>query len=510
MLLVVVRRIFAPVLVCALSFCIANAQVPSAALPGAALRGVLGVNKFDLGSQYLGIASSGDGSAPYLAVTPAMGLKAIADAGDKGMGFVRVMAAGYGPTMPSQVNLPSHNELLLWQQNPAAYWSRLDKMYNDLAAHNVKIIPSFIWNPFEFPAITGETLATMITDPASRSQTLLRQYIAEYIGRYKNRRSILFYELTNELNYEADIDIRTLCLQAFPAANCISYANFTTAQMNGFAAGMVSYIKSLDPSHQVGSGYSLVRPAAYHLMAQPGFAPAGPDWTQDTREQFRTMEVLLHEPFDLVSIHIYPGTLLWNNPAGTEYLTLDAAAAAAQSVGKRLYVGEFGDNSDSPFMRSMLQRFVTDHVAYASVWVWEFYQATPWQSTNVTYAPGSSLEPGFTDALNSILARAAGSSTWSDDGRPRVVLTSPLPCATVSGSIELYAVASALRPIAKVEFSVDGNVVGTATAAPYHVPYAVAARGFHRIQATAFSGNQEATASEPVVFQSYTGHCTVP
>jgi hypothetical protein len=149
-------------------------------------------------------------------------------------------------------------------------------------------------------------------------------------------------------------------------------------------------------------------------------------------------------------------------------------------------------------------------VANASVWVWEFYQASTWQSTDVTYAAGSSLEPGFTNAMDTVLAQAAGGGTWADPGTPRVVITWPLPCATLSGTIEMYAVASASAPVQKVEFTIDGAPVGTSTAPPYHVPFTVAATGNHRLGATAFTATSQASTSVPVVLQRPNGACVVP
>jgi hypothetical protein len=476
--------------------------------PGA-LHGVLGANKFDLAKQYEGTASNGDGSSAYLAVTKAMGLKSIADAANNGFAFLRVSAAGYGPVTATQIDIQGANDLWLWMNDPAQYWSRLDAMYNDLDAHKMRLVPSFVWNPFQFPALAGETLATMVANPSSKSRHLLTKYITQFIARYKSRKTILFYELTNELNLEADIDIVGLCLADRGADNCTAYGNFTTAQMNEFAASLVATIRKLDPARQIGSGYALPRPAAYHLMGQPGFSLNGPDWTPDTPSQFRSLIATTHAPFDLVSAHIYPGDVRWGNAAGTEYLTLDGVAAAASASGKNMYLGEFSDTSNSPFIATMLQRLVTDRVAYSSVWVWEFYQNSTWQSTDVSFKAGSSLEPGFTDALDAALLAAAGTGAWHDPGNPRVVITSPLPCATVGGTIDIYAVASASQPITKMQLTVDGNFVGYGTAPPFHVSYQITGTGQHRIGASGAASGIRTSATETVVFGSSPHACVV-
>lgn len=498
-------RVFVALLLVALACCdgASRAQTP---VPDGALRGVLGANKFDLSAQYLGFASNGDGSPPYLAVLTAMARKAIGDAAQNGFGFLRVAAAGYGPVMPSQVSQPNHGELRLWQTDPDRYWSRLDAMFDDLDAAGLRIAPSFVWNPFAFPAIAGETLDRMVADPNSVSRRLLVRYLTEFITRYRGRRTILFWELTNELNLEADIDSVALCRKVWTAEACATHGNFSTAQLNRFAADMVAVIKSLDPAHAVGSGYSLARPASYHLMRQPGFSAAGPDWTADTPAQFAAIETLWHAPFDLVSVHVYPGDMRWGNPAGSEGQTLARAARVARRAGKRLYLGEFGDKADSPYIAAMLRHVAADDVAYAAIWVWEFYQVAPWLSANVTSGPGASLEPGFTDALDHTLARAAGAAAPAATQKPRVVITAPLPCASAGGVMQLHAAASAGLAIDGVAFSVDGVPVGVSTAAPFAVAAALPGPGPHVVRALAWTGGARA-ATEILVAASPNATC---
>jgi len=375
----------------------------SAEVPTGALHGVLGANKPDLLLQYLGTASSADGSAAARAVTVAMAEKSLADARDVGFGFVRVMAAGYGPVAPPPAGAPEQNDLSLWQSNAALYWSRVDEMFAALDAAGIRLVPSFVWNPLQFPALANETLADLIANPASASRALLHRYLAEFIGRYRSRRTILFYELTNELNLEADLDIVGRCLAVLPAGNCAAYGNFSTAQMQAFAADMARRIRSLDPSREIGSGYALPRPSAFHLAAQPEFSPAGPDWTDDSQDQFNEVLARYGGPFDLWSVHVYPGDVRWGNPAGTEAVTLGVAAGTALHHGKRLYLGEFGDSTASPYLHAMLRVLARGKVAYGAVWVWEFYQQSTWQSADITSAPPMSLEPGFSDAIDAVL-----------------------------------------------------------------------------------------------------------
>ena len=489
---------------------IACAGLPVAAqVPAGSLLGKLGANKPDLALQYIGTASSQDASPAARAVTVPMARKAIADARDIGFFYVRIMAAGYGPVAPPPAGNPAQNDLALWQSDPALFWSRVDAMFDDLDAAGIRVVPSFVWNPLQFPALTNETVTDLITNPASRSRALLQRYVGEFIARYRARPTILFYELTNELNLQADLDLVGRCRAVSSAPTCVAQGNFTSWQMNGFARQMVRWIKALDPAHPVGTGYALPRPNAFHLAAQPEFSPNGGDLTADSPAQFRNVLATTGALFDLWSVHIYPGDV---GPAGSEAAAMQMAAVTASNHGARLYLGEFGDSTLSPYLIAMLHKLGNGMVAYASVWVWEFYQQSTWQSADLTATPPISLEPGFTDAIDMLLMRAAGGQGKQALPSVRVVLTTPLPCTALTGPADLYATASASGPTSasRVLFAVDGVPIGLATEVPFHTTYTPAGQGRHRISATAYAGAASGSSIAPVVSGAAATPCGVP
>ena len=240
----------------------------------AAAAASLGANKFDLMLDYVA-PSPPAGADPegYGRVRQVMAEKAILDARDAGLGFFRVAVTGYSPV---EFNTRRH-DLTLWQTDPLRFWAAFDLMFDDLDRAGIGLVPSFVWNIGQFPALANDSIATFVRDPNAASRLLLAQFVEEFIGRYKARNTILFYELGNEINLLADLDLHNSC----KAAPCV-WGNFTTAQMTEFARQMVALIKSLDPSRQVTSGYSLPRPAASHLELRPQFSPGGADWTPDT------------------------------------------------------------------------------------------------------------------------------------------------------------------------------------------------------------------------------------
>jgi hypothetical protein len=457
--------------------------VPEAARPAAAA--ALGANKFDLMLDYLA-PSPPPGADPrgYRRVRRAMAQKAIADGRDAGLKFFRVAVAGYSP-----VEFDSkQSDLALWQSDPPRFWAALDRMFDDLDAEGMLLVPSFVWNIGQFPALGHDSVATFVRDPHSASRRLLAQFVRGFIARYKARKTMLFYEMGNEMNLVADLDEHKRNCQRDP---CVA-GNFTTAEMDQFARWMVGLIKSSDPSRPVTSGYSLPRPGASHLERRPEFAAGGPDWTPDTAQEFDHDLLAINQPFDIISIHVYPAdqTRSSGPPPGTPYDPVDEAAKAARSAGKPLFIGEFGDEGGAtPFMRHLLDEIVRDRVQYAAIWVWEFYQTSTYETRN-TPPTRASLEPGYGDDVIRLLMaterRLAAAPAAAKTGAPRVVLTWPLPCAAIDRPVDLAAVASdGATAVKRVDFLIDGQKLASVAAPPYRTPFDPAGRGPRTVEIAA-------------------------
>lgn len=491
------------------------------------LAGTLGANHIDLLTQYLGTASSGDGSPAAQLVTHAMGIKALQDAANYSFSFFRVAVSGYNPALVTQANNPAQNDLYLWQTNPSAYWAVVDQMFADLDAHGIKIVAVLNFNWTQFPALTNETFADLIKNPNSASRNLFKTYISQFIKRYKNRQTILFYELSNELNLGADVDNLASCLSnaGTNTSVCSQTGNFTSADLLSYSYDIVKFVKSLDANHQISSGFSLPRPYAFHLAQQPEWSAQGADWTTDSPSQFAYFLNYMNRPFDITSVHIYAGDVRFGRLPGTEWETLDDVVTAARRAGKRVYLGEFADNVNngvSPFITTMTQRLVQQHVDYASPWVFEFYQFATYLSANYQSSDPTSLEPGITDAIlqnygkastkpSMQLEMAAALAQTNSNNIPQVVLTWPWPCASANGSVTAYAVASSPDGIQRVDFAVDGVKVASSSQAPFAANIPLTSTDLTTISATAYSfSGLSASYSTQLIANGSNASCHVP
>jgi hypothetical protein len=475
-----------------------NALIAALVLFGPPASGVeIGFNKVELLQQYLGTASGGDGSERYRKVTIAMARKAMADARDLGVPFLRFAAAGYSP-----IQHGGDSDLKLWMSDPARHWEQVDRLFSDADAVGLRVVPTFIWNVHQFPALTGETVRDLLTNAQSRSSLLAARYIREFVGRYSKRRTILFYELTNELNLSADLDLVKRCSQgAYPFPPCSTVASFSTAEMVAFTGRLAFLLRQLDGERKISSGFDVPRRAAEHLRARPEWSAEGGDFSLDSKEQFGRNLLGIHEALDIISVHLYPTqeNARFGAADPTATALLDEVYKIAKESGKPLFVGEFGDPERSDarpdaYNVRMLHRIVRLQVDYSAMWAWQYYQ-TSLHSTRDSEATRANLEPGATDELLKTIreinrGRAAEGDT-ADLNAPRIVLTWPLACAAAKPQQLVHVVASDdSGKLRTVEFLLDDILVASASSAPYAttIPMRDAAPGEHTIIARASDG----------------------
>jgi hypothetical protein len=478
---------------------------------GSSPTGSVGLNKFDLTNQYTGRASGGDGSPVYRKVTQAMGRKAIADARDANVAYLRVSAPGFAP---SAYHRPG--DLDLWVKTPSAYWQLIDNLMDDLEAASMQAVFTFIWNPAQFPAMAGETVHDLLTNPKSRSAQLAERYVQEFVLRYKDRKAILFYELTNELNLGADLDLVGRCRKEQVLPLCEPKGNYTTDEMTGFTRRLAERIRGLDPSRPISSGFTVPRPAAEHLRARPEWITGRADFTLDTPAQLEKNLSDIHAELDMISVHLYPTES--NRRFGATDLRgtglLDVVWQASNKIGKPLFVGEFGDvdsmeGEANSYTVRMLERIAELKVPYSAVWVWQFYQKTPYTTRDNPHT-AFSLEPGATDALIDRIRRTnirpgkpLPHLKQPDQEPPRVVLTWPLACATVRDSQIVFAVASDdSGNVQRVEFWLDDVRLAADATPPYETTLRLGdgKPGEHVLAARAFdAAGNEAEYRSPVL-----------
>jgi hypothetical protein len=365
----------------------AGAGLDAATLPPPRM---IGANIFELLHFYLGLEDGG----------PARARTVLDEAKAQGIDHVRFIATGFWPT-----NMTTGSG---WNADPVAYFNAFDALVDDAEARGIRLVPSVVWNISLFADIAGEPVGKVL-EPGSASRKLTEQYVTEVINRYHNRPAILFWELGNEWNLIADIDVtcddcaspsgkcglwptlgtpcaRTAADNIFSCNSCRGVST-TQQDLGEFAESMAALIRSIDPNHSVSSGYAYPRSAAWHLARQP--CPAC-DWTPDSPSQLQETLSQIHPPsVDIVSVHHYPGDDLLRfgspDPAGVGYLL--EVRILTSAMGKRLYLGEFGEmhartvtcatttvcggDATQIATRRSTDAMVTQGVDWAAVWTFD-------------------------------------------------------------------------------------------------------------------------------------------
>lgn len=323
---------------------------------GKPLRAV-GVNKFDLFLRFL----RGDGSKQQA-------IDSIREAAKHGIRFMRFAGVGFYP-----------RDMQPWANEPS-YWGAFDELVQVAKQHQIFLIPVIHWNLYLFPDMAGECVQDMLTNPNSRSRQMLNLYTKQIVSRYHKEPAVLFWELTNEMNLQADLEF--LRPDGWSELNAVEQGaapmrlrrdHFTTEQMILFIRKWAEQVRNIDPHHLISSGFSAPRPAAQHLRRAKGKG----DWTEDNEQQMTAYLRDVHpDPVDLLSIHFYRkhDNLRFGIRQEESAHALAFFQRAARKIGKPMYIGETGDDytqrPDAPFLQNVLAEARKQQIPLTLIWNW--------------------------------------------------------------------------------------------------------------------------------------------
>jgi hypothetical protein len=288
-------------------------------------------NKFDLFWQLYDQLAAGqklDGANPMVKAQD----KALRDLHELGFQSIRIFALPWGPDGPASYADPVKRKNL---------FAALDKTLELCDAHDIRVVWSLgvlSFTDTKLEAGKGwvygeEQERELVSNPESRSRKLLYRYIDETVARYKQRKAVLMWELSNEITLDADIGDgnRVYEGQRMP----------TLKDVAGFFDDAARRIKSSDPLRLVNSGGSNMRESQWHLYLGQG-------WKKDSfEEQFKCFELLYAKSaIDVIDIHSYPNTKPGYAILGADgkemWLDNKGYMTFAKRLGKPLMIGELG------------------------------------------------------------------------------------------------------------------------------------------------------------------------
>lgn len=309
--------------------------------------------------------------------------------------FVRFMAGGYWPV---------DNELYF--KDKQAYYKLMDGVVKSAEENGVGLIPCFFLYYATVPDLMGEPMIEW-GNPKSKTIAFARQYVREWITRYKDSPAIWGWEFGNEFQLSADLHMpenRPAVWPTLGTAKSRSERDEITSDQALFAyKALAEEVRKYDKDRIILTGDSFPRPAAWHLRN-------GHTWKQDSMDQFAEMLLRDNEAMDTICVHMYPDSLPRFGKALTYSELLRPALNIAAKAGKPLIVEEFGsdEKSGSEAAKAEFERALSaiekTHVQMAALWVYDFSGQAD------TYNVSASSRAYQLEAISAANARMRGSA----------------------------------------------------------------------------------------------------
>jgi hypothetical protein len=258
--------------------------------------------------------------------------KALRNLHELGFKTIRIFALPWGPAGPAAYVNPEKRKNL---------YAALDKTLELCDVHDMRVVWSFSAGSFTDTQLDPgkgwvygeEQERELISNPESRGRQLLYRYIDETVARYRHRKAVLMWEISNEVTLLADIgdSNRVFNGERMPSLKDVAR----------FFDDVTRRIKFADPLRLVNSGGSNMRESQWHLYQGAG-------WKSDTfEEQFKCFELLYaNSAIDVIDIHSYPdnkpGYAIRAENGNKMWLDNKGYMAIAKRLGKPLMIGEFG------------------------------------------------------------------------------------------------------------------------------------------------------------------------
>ena len=247
--------------------------------------------------------------------------KALRELHELGFRSIRVFALPWGPFGPTSYADEAKRKLL---------YAALDKMVDLCEQHDIGVIWSLGAATFTDTRLTGgkwvrgeEQARELIANPDSRGRQLLYRYIDETVARYRDRRAVLMWEISNEVTLMADIgENKVFDGERMP----------TLGDVARFFDDVAKRIKAADPLRLVNSGGSNLREHQWHLYRNQG-------WVLDTfEEQAKGFDLLYGKSaVDVIDIHSYP-----NNQRGYHLAKADGQPSILDDKGYMAIAARLG------------------------------------------------------------------------------------------------------------------------------------------------------------------------
>ncbi|MBE6871787.1 MAG: hypothetical protein E7491_07515 [Ruminococcaceae bacterium] len=238
-------------------------------------------------------------------------------------------------------------DVLQTEETKAQYYEAFDKMFDLCDKYDIQVVvcmglPSQTFLAQEYVDGVGyvrknDTVLDLITKPDCESRQTLYSYIEEFVGRYKDRKSVLMWEIVNEGNLEADI------------GPTVGKPTYSLMQLGAFYKDCAEKIRQVDPERLITGGDSVLRPAQWNLFEGTMVGLPTNNWLKDNMEQRLWALWTINSALDVISCHGYSVGIPENGESycydedyNDKLITFEQLMDEAKRLGKVLYNGETG------------------------------------------------------------------------------------------------------------------------------------------------------------------------
>ena len=237
-----------------------------------------------------------------------------------------------------------YKDLMYNEEHQKTYFEAMDRLFDLCDKYDMKVVvcmgliePHLLAQQYiegEGWISGDESVVDIVANPEGESRQNVYKYIELFVERYKDRKSVLMWEIKNEGNLELDI------------GEVAGEARYSLLQLANFYGDCADKIRSIDDKHLITSGDSVLRTAQWNLF-KAVMEGKHVSWQVDTFDEHLKAVALLNEKLDLISAHIYglgcgnTGDFVRTDENGqTVDVTWDMFMEEAATLGKAFYNGE--------------------------------------------------------------------------------------------------------------------------------------------------------------------------
>jgi hypothetical protein len=304
-------------------------------------------NKYDLFGQFVLVGGEHEGDDGVPAA-----IEALQTLHDKGFRVIRINASPYYPAWFNEVFFDDDPQRQAEKRK--LFFEGFDQMLLECDKNQIRVVATLIWNIENLADLGHNSLEESFRNPEALGRMRTEEYIREVVSRYKDRPTIAMWEIGNEFNLFADLQdpggvIPSDHIQSelYPGPVVRDeHNNFTSDDLATFYEDTATLIRSIDQNHLISTGSSSPRPYAMHLL-RAARANRPPDWTLDNESELKEyLQMVNPDLIDVISIHYYDEAMTSFGKKNGSPDNLRFFINAADEIGKPLFIGEIGLNSE--------------------------------------------------------------------------------------------------------------------------------------------------------------------